>query len=479
MENTLDLDDIQGLIVKGYGYMPSAAYKLLTIQDPQAAKKWLAKITPELTTANRQKRHDFCVNLAISYFGLQALQIPQDTVNSFALEFQEHPFQDVITQHRLRILGDVGDNAPQHWEWGGVDEERQKIHLILMLFASSEAHLQEICQTVEKDFSQYGITELRHFITHQLPENKEHFGFHDGLAQPEIEGYTKEAPSDNVIKAGEFILGYKNEYDRFPESPTVSKQLDAQNILPTATNDAASKDIGKNGSYMVFRQLEQNVKGFWDFVNNAAQKLEGYTTEHLAAKIVGRWKSGAPITLAPDKDNPDLANFDSFGFYDQDFDGMKCPIGSHIRRSNPRDAFMKNKKKGIAFSRKHRFLRRGRSYGKPFVESFDVQDILKKPQDDHKRGLHFIGFNTSFGRQFEFIQQAWETNPMFLGLAQEPDPLLGSQVLAENKIEAVFSMPQCPVRQRVTNMETYIRVRGSMYFFLPSLRAIQWITTLP
>lgn len=478
MENNLELDDIQGFAVKGYSYLEAASYKMIKIKDADSAKQWIGKIISQITTANRENRHEYCANLSISYYGLQALRLSTESVYSFDLDFQEEGFASPITQNRLRTLGDIGTNAPENWEWGGNDTDRANIHLLLMLFAKDDANLKQFCEIFEKDFDAYQLEQVHEFFTHKMPNSKEHFGFRDSIAQPEIEGYSKKPASENVIKAGEFILGYVNEYNILPESPYASEAEDKKNILPTFPNKKGYKDIGKNGTYIVFRQLEQDVKAFWSFIKKAAQEVNGYDLERLGAKIVGRWRSGAPITKCPIHDNPDLAQDNDFNYAETDTDGMKCPIGAHIRRSNPRDAFMKDAKKSVLFAQKHRLMRRGRSYGKPFVENFDLNEILTKPDDGVKRGLYFLAVNANFGRQFNFIQQAWVNDGAFQGLSHEPDVLLGSQTEVAEGEKTYFSMPQEPIRQRIEVPKAYIRVRGSMNFFLPSMRTLQWIANL-
>lgn len=474
----LELDDIQGFVVKGYVYLPVACYKMLRITDAPLAKKWLASLQPRLTTANRQARHDSCVNIALSYFGLQALNLPADTIKTFAVEFMDYSFDNPLKQHDLRILGDVGKNAPEHWHWGGKDEERQQIHILLMLFADNEAHLNQLINQYEAEMTAHKLEEVNQFFSNPLPNEKEHFGFRDGISQPEIEGYKNKNTYEAPIKAGEFILGYPNEYNLLPETPETQASYDAQNILPASPTKAGYKDIGKNGTYMIFRQLEQDVKGFWTFLQQATKEVDGYSVERLGAKVVGRWQSGAPVTECPMHDKPDMNKHNDFTYAETDKDGMKCPIGAHIRRSNPRDTFTEDAKKSIVFARKHRLIRRGRSYGVPFVANFDAQEILLKPDDGVQRGLYFLALNANFGRQFNFIQQAWISDGSFQGLSHEPDVVLGNQAEVLSKNQTYFSMPQETARQRIKTHEAYVRVRGSMNFFLPSLRAVQWIASL-
>jgi Dyp-type peroxidase family len=229
-------------------------------------------------------------------------------------------------------------------------------------------------------------------------------------------------------------------------------------------------DFGRNGSYLVFRQLSQRVAGFWNFLDQATRDPNGKSNpvarERLGAKCVGRWQSGAPLVLSPDQDDPALANENNFDYNDKDPYGMKCPIGSHVRRSNPRDSLGPDPKTALNSANRHRILRRGRSYGhrieNPLVD------------DGAERGLHFICLNGDIERQFEFVQQTWLNNPVFAGLTDEVDPLVGNLA----KGDKLFTVQGSPLRRRVENLSRFVVVKGGAYFFLPSLRALNYIARL-
>jgi deferrochelatase/peroxidase EfeB len=316
-----------------------------------------------------------------------------------------------------------------------------------------------------------------------ITERKEHFGFHDGISQPAIIGLGRDnEPAENKIAPGEFILGYKNEYGQFTASPTVLATTDRTGLLPpardvilsgdgplTPTRDGTpsqdgtpsrdgrtQKDLGQHGSFLVFRQLEQDVRKFWDFMEAKAgdHSHPGRPADHthpadpgtaihpadsahpndsthpadptdmirLASKIVGRWPSGTPLELSPEKDKPDLDDKNRFNYIPADKDGLICPFGSHVRRTNPRDSINRGDSTSIEVSKKHRLLRRGRSYGTPLAASMKPEDILRGKDDGSARGLHFICLNADLGRQFEFIQNFWINNPKFDGLYDEKGP---------------------------------------------------------
>ena len=176
------------------------------------------------------------------------------------------------------------------------------------------------------------------------------------------------------LPVGEFLLGYPNVYKVIAPSPAVNAADDPRQLLPVIPADATGlnaeagmHDLGRNGSYLVFRQLSQRVAQFWQFLDKATCAPNGVSNpearERLGAKFVGRYKSGAPLALSPQHDNPALQNENNFNYYRQDPHGVACPIGSHIRRANPRDSLGPDPATALNSANRHRILRRGRSYG--------------------------------------------------------------------------------------------------------------------
>jgi Dyp-type peroxidase family len=196
----------------------------------------------------------------------------------------------------------------------------------------------------------------------------------------------------------------------------------------------------------------------------------------LASQMVGRWPSGAPLVLSPNSDDPKLAEMNDFLYAQADSSGAKCPMGSHVRRTNPRDVFTSNPREAILLAKRHRLIRRGRPYGPPLAASLNPADYLKPAPEDPKedRGLYFIGINGDLSRQFEFIQQTWINNPKFAGLYNDADPLMGDHFPPG---KGVFTI-QGDVRERVTNIRRFVHVRGGAYFFMPGLRAVRYLARL-
>ena len=201
----------------------------------------------------------------------------------------------------------------------------------------------------------------------------EHFGFVDGISQPAVDGLHATGPAADTLRAGELVLGYRNEYDRYTSRPLLDRRLDPDGLLPLDEAGSGFADLGRNGTYLVLRQLQQHVRAFWDFVGQAAGPRDGRRKARaasdgriaLAAKFVGRWPSGAPLTLSPERDDHELGRANDFGYAELDIAGERCPIGAHIRRANPRDALdpSAGAEASLAIVKRHRILRRGRLYG--------------------------------------------------------------------------------------------------------------------
>jgi Dyp-type peroxidase family len=480
--------------MSGYGDLHCAAYLLLRVSDGAAssARGWLGKITDQIATGERPQNVQ-ALNVALTHSGLKKLGLDDETLSSFSRPFIE----GMATPHRSRILGDADDNAPENWSWGGDDASRA-VDIMLLVFAENETALAALLAEKTAECAEGGIVKVRTLDAGRHDDSHEHFGFADGMGQPAIEGtfQVKKAAARNVLKAGEFLLGYYNDYDKPADSPLVKAAQDPQGQLkpplpiegdPVATNARAQmRDLGRNGTYLVFRQLAQNVERFRRFVDEATRhngQLDRAASDRLAAKFVGRWQNGAPLALSPDADDIALKDADDFGYRDSDAHGFKCPIGSHVRRSNPRDTLGPDGPTALKTANRHRILRRGRSYGHRPADP--------RVADDVDRGLLFLCLNTDIERQFEFVQQTWINNPVFGGLNGEVDPLIGNIKKtatpaadpnqggnANAKSDAIFTIQADPLRTRVHNLERFVTVKGGAYFFLPSIRALRFLASL-
>lgn len=470
----LETKDIQGIIVRGYANLPAADFLLLKIKDAASAKNWLNAITPQITNGT-QKPDDFALNIAFTFEGLKALGLTKASLDSFPMELED----GMTTRHKQQFLGDYGASDPANWEWGA--KQNEPVHMALMLYAVDTTTLNTNYAKQKQQLDSFGIVEIKKLGTTVLQERKEHFGFRDGIAQPVIRGLSKEEVAGNTLNAGEFILGYKNEYNQYTDSPLVAADKAAD--LPVSVLDAEKCDLGKNGSYMVFRQLTQDVRLFWKYMHDATCYDDGKCNApemiKLASKMLGRWPSGAPLVMCPEKDNPELQDADNFAYRDSDAGALKCPVSSHIRRSNPRDSMEGTSKKSVEVANKHRILRRGRSYGEPVVTSMNPEEILNAANFEGERGLHFICFNADIGRQFEFIQNTWVNNPKFGELYDERDPITGNHQHPESdKTTGTFTVKQEGIRKRYSGIPEFVSVKGGAYFFMPGIKALTYLSTL-
>lgn len=457
---TLDLDDIQGLIARGYAELKAATYVLLQIDEAGAARSWLSSLADQITPASARPA-DSALNVAFTAAGLRKLGMAEDVLSQFSNEFTA----GMTTPHRRRMFGDLGTSAPESWRWGGPSTPAPD--LLLAMFARGVETLLDRHNTI---CSQYqGVSEIARLDAFTDLNGKEHFGFADGISQPTIDGLSsrKDIPP-NTIRPGEFILGYENEYGLITDRPLV----DRTPALPLDVEGSGKSDLGRNGTYLVMRQIAQDVRGLWRYVDAAAQGDDQRRT-WLASRLVGRWPEGAPLTLSPDSDDASLSRANDFTYAYADADGLYCPIGAHARRSHPRDSLdpEPGTLRSVNLDKRHRLLRRGREYGPPVPAE---QLLSEVPPDDPERGLFFICLCGNISRQFEFIQHSWVNNPKFDGLYDEPDPLVGYHPDGA----ASFSIPMDPVRMRLRNLPQFVTTRGGAYFFMPGIRALRYLTTL-
>lgn len=465
---TLEKDEIQGLVFSGYPKNEAGAYLFLRVVDAARARAWLRTLVTEVTFGE-QRDYGPTVNVALSAPGLAALGLDDKSLATFPLEFREG-LRQPDGSSRPRILGDVGDSAPSKWLWGGPNQP--EVHVMLLLFGSEPSFSAQLEQHRQRFAG--ALLEVYARPTISLPDRREHFGFADGISQSRIEGQAprgKDADGHDVIKAGEFIFGYENEFAQVPGSPSAPPGPVAGKHLKLAA-DGQRTDIGKNGSFMVVRQLEQDVAAFWRSMSEYSKSPEGQVDRDqaiwLASKCVGRWPNGAPLVRSPDHDDPKWKNDNAFD-YEDDRAGLKCPIGAHIRKANPRDSLGPGRDESIKATRRRRILRRGRAYGPP-LPPFETE------HQRQERGLVFICLNANIRRQFEFIQQSWLNNEKFGGLHEDQDPIVGDQTPG---VGSTFTIPAHPLRRRLVGLERFVHVRGGEYFFLPSKSALAFLSEAP
>lgn len=441
-----DLDDIQGLVYSGWTDHPYAAFLFATLGERTAAQRWLRALIPHVTRAPRHLRAPAGrLQLALAPGGLAALGVPADVIAMLPSEVTE----GMHTRQRA-----LADSDPEGWQLGAPGDA---LDVLVMIYAKDEPGRARMVAEQTQALVRAGAAVRPPELSCTLMQ-REHFGFADGLSQPFLAGLHPESTrGEDMVATGEILLGYRNAYDRVQTTPLWG-----------------DVDLGRNGTFLVFRKLEQDVPGLWSWLAAQGRKLApddpaeaARLTEVIAAKLVGRWRSGAALALAPDADEPRFArpeHLNAFNYLRHDPQGLLCPISSHVRRANPRDARGGTAAESKQIVNRHRIIRRGRSYGTPMA----VADAIAGRADGEARGLYFLCLQASVARGFEFIQQTWLANPGFLGLHREPDPLLGV-----HGGTAQLTIPALPVRLRLTDVPAVVTNRGGGYFFVPSLTALR------
>lgn len=480
-DRRLEYQDIQGLVLHDYVELPSAVFLLCQVTDPERARRWLAGVVEQIARVGEaaldHHTRASAVHVAFTCHGLRALGVAEEVLNQFPREFRE----GMATLQRERLLGDRGESRAANWEWGAErdstwtdDHPRPdpRLHVMLLVYAQDAHTLRDQIEGLLPPGTDQGIQELKRLDTvflagpereadGQLVGPKEHFGFRDGIGQPHVAGMPAGNPNmplvaENTIAPGEVLLGYPNSYGEMPEGPT----------------DTQGLGFGRNGTFLVFRQLRQDVKQFWDYVA-ACSDGEADAAIKLAAKMVGRWPDGTPLVVSPDHPEPEARTHNRF-LYASDRDhpdpyGMRCPIGAHIRRTNPRDSLGEDPAQALELANQHRIIRRSRAYGPPLAENMDPQSMMRAVDNGAERGLHFLCLNAAIDRQFEFVQSLWANNPKFGNLYDDPDPLIGVQ----DGQTGQFTVQGLPIRCRYANLHRFVQVRGGAYFFLPGIKAIR------
>lgn len=434
----IDLAEIQGELLSPRPWDYEATYIGLRIDDVALGRAFIASrlaTVPSVADLAADPARP-SATVGFTWNGLKALGVPDATLASFPA-----PFQQGMAARAARI-GDTGASDPASWD---APFARDEIHLIVSAVSDSQetldANIAWALAGVE------GMTQVWRQDLGFLPTWRTHFGYRDNISQPAIAGLDAaprpDRDEDPPIAAGEFFTGYPNELGGVTAGP-----------LPD--------DFGRNGAFAAFRKLHTDVAGFRAYLSSQAKSPDDQ--ELIAAKIVGRWRSGAPLELAPDADDPALGQDplrnNAFGYAD-DARGFRCPAGAHIRRVNPRDALLN---KDIS-ARPHRLLRRGATYGTLLPEGL--------PDDGEERGIAFLLIGADLERGFEFIKQAWMQDGVFAGLGDAVDPIAGQSPAPQE-----FTIPARPIRRQLRGLPQFVTTRAGCYLFFPSLTGLRWLAEL-
>ena len=484
----LETPEIPTLVLGGLSRLRFGASLMLQLTHDVATNKgWLGEIKPKLTYGDALNAKEAML-VAFSAPALAKLGLHGDDLATFPVAFQ----QGSAAEWRARAVGDVDNNDPREWWWGGPE---LPVDAVLLIYAETSEGLSDAIGARKRELETAGIETVHEVAFKELPPEvlpphnefaKEPFNFADGVSQPIIAG-TRRALSPKrthqVVKAGEFVFGYPDNLDYIPPSPAVADERDPHDMLPALGSDpsrqrpdfsdpapTASHDFGRNGTFLVVRQLEQDTAAFRDFKRDAAARLaadprqpaipEKQFEKWIAAKIMGRWEDGRSLVRHPHSPPPaphKSIEPDNDFLYEEDPTGLKCPLGAHVRRANPRESFAPGSQTQLNITNRHRILRVGRSYAS------------QEGKSDNP-GLLFMALNADIERQFEFVQQTWLSAPSFHGLQNEVDAMIGRRDVSQDMTIPTPSGPLC-----LKGLQDFVTVRGSGYFFLPSRTAIHFL----
>lgn len=494
-EVSLEMDEIQSLMFDGFGGLERSVCLLLSFEGGTAkCREWLGRITDQLSYGDKKDRQVARI-LALSPSGLNALGLgrsvatPDGGEPPSGLDSFPHAFTMGMTnQHRARVLGDTGRMV-----WGAAEE----IDVVLLLYAETPELLDAEVSQWTGSFPGHVVRSIRTGLKtkpevrgramaeYVRPPRSKHvyepFGFADGLSQPIIRGtsryYRKDIDPMHVVNAGELILGYPDNRGFFPPTPQVVAGEDPRNHLAStpkglperwpahatsASPSAQSRDLGRNGSFLVIRQIQQHVGAFWDYVE-AQSGRTGIAAETIAAKMVGRWRNGSPLSRNPDGPSQRLDN--DFKYGEEDPQGRNCPFGAHIRRAMPRDRRNAASQVEIDITNRHRILRAGR----PYWASAD-------DEDDHPHGLLFMVLNADIERQFEFVQQTWINAPDFECLRNDMDSIAATPGNYPASSRPEFTIPGGAGTVTLSSIKPFTRVIGGGYYFMPGRRTLRFLS---
>ncbi len=501
----LQTSQIQSLVFGGLGFMPHGLCLLFDLPGDEAkARAFMAGLYPCTAFGDGRKlRRDSVLTVALGARALERLGLPGECVSGFPPAFLE----GMGTEGRARILGDTGEDSPEKWRWG-----RQSSDVALLVYGVTDADAAALEAEVRAAAAANDMAEP--YRIPLVPAKKpsiEPFGFVDGVSQPVIRGTDQSNRSNDpihLVQPGEFVIGYPDNRGNLPPQPELSPLADPKNLLPLADGSRAfgtavvesPRAIARNGTFLVIRQLEQDVDAFNAYceaeaVALAARLPEPYEVDpdFVAAKLLGRWKDGSSLVrnpyypygrevarkalrdsardpamiepaqppetarpeTAPASATPIPAPTEPSSRQDNDFlygiedpQALRCPVGAHIRRGNPRDTLQPGSLEQVAISNRHRIRRVGRLY---------------EPEPGGRPGLLFMCLNGDIERQFEFVQQTWLANPGFQGLTGQQDPLICDRA----KGSAGYLVPSHDGPARLAPLPSFIRTLGGGYFFMP------------
>lgn len=438
--STIEDADIQATVLRPRPTPYKGQYVVLRIGEAAQGREMLKRLIPHVASAEASWVPEFggWLGVAFTYAGLNALGLPRSSLESFPSSFRQG------MANRAAVLNDVGGNDPANWEYPfGTNDA----HVLIAIYAKDDAALAETLARAHHSLADLPSIDVVYRLNFsELPGGRNPFGFRDGLHNPSIEGHVGmgEPSSSETLAPGEILMGYPDELGAIANQP-----------IPDA--------LRRNGTFVAVRKYHACVASFRSYLREVAR--DPADEELIAAKMVGRWRSGAPLTLSPTQDDPALGadqfRNNDFSYHD-DEQGLKCPFSAHMRRVNPRDSLEKD----LVAVNLHRFIRRGTNYGPALPDGVLTDDGVD-------RGGVFLFVGAHLERQFEFVQSQWITNGNFIAQGVENDPVVGNPAG-----DGIFTIPARPTRRRLHGLPQFVIMKGGEYCFMPGIRALQWIADL-
>jgi deferrochelatase/peroxidase EfeB len=482
-QSDLDLADIQGFILRGYR-MPLVRHFLLTVREPARARALLGRLVggdeadaPQITTAEDwhvgfepgprddlaqapRRKPDYCLNLGITWPGMVALEI---VARVPSLSFKSFAAFMAGAAARASLVGDTGASAPEHWIGGfggGADHVLVTLHALdpeaMQRYSERLAALLVAGDAFTEAWRGDGAALIETHDGQPVPTAKVHFGYTDGISMTTIRGGPERFPPDHQQPVEPWLFVLRDEAENY--------------FVPEP------RELGLNGSFACFKIASTDVVGFENMLQSNRHRID---PELLAAKICGRWRNGVPLALSPDTDSPpggipadqlnnfEYVNADGSG----DPKGLRCPVGAHMRRINPRGQPITGQGQPGGSNNTHRLVRRGLPYGPAYDPS--------QPRDGIERGLMGYFINSSFENQYEFVLGHWVNDSEYAGAVRLPpksrDPMIGTQ----DPSQSIFSIPQAsgaPIT--IQGFTSFVTTKAAAYCFLPSITAFRYIASL-
>ncbi len=577
-EPVLGIDEIQGNILGGFT-KDFQMMLFLEITDVAEFRYWLDRLIPFIATSaeviafnrlfkavrSRRKREGTVkatwINIAFTHFGFEVLQSAGDLSELLQDDFVDKAFVEGLASRSGKLgdpLNQHAEGHPSRWVVGGTNNPN--LHAVVIIASDDRGDLDDEVEKLVNDkatndrlaiqganviFRQFGANLPVDPDPNKTLSGHEHFGFLDGVSQPGLRGRLSDNPNDvltprqnpndrgqgkpgqDLLWPGEFVFGYPGQ------------DAEADDIAEPGPLTVAGPHWARNGSFLVFRRLRQDVFAFHSFLKAEAGIL-GITPAQFGSKLVGRWRSGAPVLRTPNQDDFDLAGDDcannNFEFGEEtdpvpspgfpnpfdceddefprspgDKNGLRCPFAGHIRKAYPRNDEARPKDVDVCDNlpdeqddedpcaeigrepeeekkapkvpneedtQTHRLLRRGIPFGQASKSSFD--DPIK---DDptHGRGLLFLAYQTSIADQFEFVTRCWVNNPNFKDPNSGFDFIIGQNNNAPDRkrtMKVKIGEEPGDCRQIETTTDWVIPTGGG-YFFSPSLEALRMLAGNP